>query len=267
MLYRLDTLSESPINPVNGQEYDNSWVVLVLTESNDYQIMCGSSNGCAYTVKISKSNCADWKMKVGDFLGFSQAYEKNVIAVISAEALQSALSFYRGHTFYEPFLRSDEPSVLIHSTPMSNWEKIKRDGMLKSWNRLKIEQGITESHPIGKILGDPEDFRDYIMFGGGVTGEIVVNSRQKGSISMNIHAEYLPGARLYFDAEKMARDHLLVRDGCHIKVKDTLPLEPYLIWAATWESIGLPCQKSTPYIFAKRSDACFREKYPSYANI
>lgn len=229
MLYRLDTLSESPINPVTGQGYDSSWVVLILTESNDYQIMCGSSNGCAYTIKISRVNCDDWEMKVGDFLGFSQAYGKNAIAVISDEALNSALNFYDGHTFHDPFLRNGEPGVLIHSTPMISWEQIKRDGMLKSWNRLKKEGILSEAHPIGKTLGDPEDFRDYIMFGGGVTGEIVVNSRQKGSISMNIHAEYLPGARLYFDAKKMARDHLLIRDGCHIKVKDTLPLEPYLI--------------------------------------
>lgn len=36
----------------------------------------------------------------------------------------------------------------------------------------------------------------------------------------------------------MAYDGLLVRDGCHLKVKDKLLLKPYLIWAATWETIG-----------------------------
>ncbi|MEE1503284.1 MAG: hypothetical protein UGF89_03435 [Acutalibacteraceae bacterium] len=125
--------------------------------------------------------------------------------------------------------------------------------MLKSWNKLNIP----EKEPIGKQLGDPVHFSDYIMFGGGVSGEIVVNSKQSGKIVMDIDAEYKTGARLYFDAEKIAKDGLLVRDGAHIKVKDCLPLEPYLIWTATWENVGLERQISTPRIFAKLSDEKF----------
>ena len=48
------------------------------------------------------------------------------------------------------------------------------------------------------------------------------------SLSADADAKYRTGARLYFDAEKMARDGLLIRDGFHIKVKDSLPLAPYL---------------------------------------
>ena len=47
------------------------------------------------------------------------------------------------------------------------------------------------------------------MFGDGVTGEIVVNSKQQGKIVMSTDAEYLTGARLYFDAKRMAHDGLL----------------------------------------------------------
>ena len=74
---------------------------------------------------------------------------------------------------------------------------------------------------------------------------------------MDIDVEYKTGARLYFDAEKIAKDGLLVRDGAHIKVKDFLPLEPYLIWVGTWDSVGLKSQISTPRIFAELSNKTF----------
>ena len=74
---------------------------------------------------------------------------------------------------------------------------------------------------------------------------------------MDIDAEYKTGARLYFDAKKIAKDGLIVRDGAHIKVKDCLPLEPYLIWTATWDKVGLESQISTPRIFSTRADIVF----------
>lgn len=258
MIYRVDRLFESSINPITGCAYDNTWIIFILTDSLDYQQMNGSSNGCTYTVKVSRNRYKNWEMAVGDFVGFCKANGKNAILALPEADLRSAKNHYEGHRYDEPFLREDEPSILVHSTPMNSWEQIKRDGMLKSWNILKAEQAITEEQPIGMQLGDPADFSDYIMFGGGVTGEIVVNSKQQGKIVMDPDAEYLTGARLYFDAKRMARDGLLVRDGCHLKVKDRLPLQPYLIWTAIWETIGLASQVSTPKIFAEKADKHFR---------
>lgn len=197
-------------------------------------------------------------MAVGDFIGFCKANEKNAILVMSEAELKSAKNHYEGHRYNEPFLRENESTVLVHSTPMNSWKQIKRDGMLKSWNILKTQKVITEEQPIGIQLGDPTDFSDYIMFGGGVTGEIVVNSKQQGKIVMDTNAEYLTGARLYFDGKRIAQDGLLVRDGCHLKVKDMLPLRPYLIWVATWETIELESQVSTPKIFAEQADRKFQ---------
>lgn len=196
-------------------------------------------------------------MSVGDFISFNKANDKNMILVISEADLADAMRCYEGHRFNESVLRDYEPRVLVHSTTLENWEQIQRDGMLKSWNRLKQEHLIGETHPIGFKLGDPEEFSDYIMFGGGVTCEIVVNSKQCGSIVMNENAEYLTGARLYFDFQKIAADGVLVRDGTHLKVKDTLLLKPYLIWAATWESVGLTSRTSTPKEFAEKADEKF----------
>lgn len=266
MIYRLDTLLESAINPITGHAYDTSWIILMLTDSTEYQQMCGSRNGCAYTIKISRSQCRNWEMSIGDFQSFCEANKKNVILVMPETALASVREHYRGHSYNEPFLRDNEPSVLVHSTPMDSWEQIRCDRMLKSWNILKAEEVITEDRPIGIQLGDPMDFSDYIMFGGGVTGEIVVNSKRRGKIVMDINEEYLTGARLYFDAVKMAQDGLLVRDGCHLKVKDRLPLKPYLIWAATWETVGLAGQVSTPKLFAEQADKRFQSIFQLYSN-
>ena len=257
MIYRFDKLLENSINPITRQPYDDSWIILMLTDSPDYHQMCGSSNGCAYTIKMSRSQCKNWKMAVGDFIDFSEINDKNAVLVMSEADLKSAKSHYEGHSYNERFLRDNEPSVLVHSTTMNSWEQIERDRMLKSWNILKTEKVVTEEQPIGIQLGDPMDFSDYIMFGGGVTGEIVVNSKQQGKIVMDTNAEYLTGARLYFDAKRMAQDGLLVRDGCHLKVKDRLPLEPYLIWIATWKRIGFASQVSTPKIFAEQADKQF----------
>lgn len=258
MIYRLDRLSENNINPITKQVYDKSWIILMLTDSPDYQQMCGSNDGGPYVIKISLNQCKEWKMAVGDFIDFSKANEKNAILVMPEANLKAAEGHYKGHRYNEPILRDNEPSVLIHSTPMNNWEQIKRDGILKSWNMLKSENVIAEEHPIGTCLGDPMDFSDYIMFGGGVTGEIIVNSKQQGRIVMDIDAEYLTGARLYFDTKRLVQDGLLIRDGCHLKVKDMLPLKPYLIWAATWETIGLASQISTPKIFSEQADKQFK---------
>lgn len=261
MVYRVDALIENKINPITGERYDNSWIALMLTDSDEYQFMCGSSNGCTYTVKVSRSKCDDWKMAVGDFISFNEANAKNIILVMTELEYKAVRAYYGDHSYNEPFLRKGEPLVLVHSTPMNSWKQINQAGMLKSWNKLKAECVVEEEYPIGIQLGDPTDFSDYIMFGGGVTGEIVVNSKQQGGIIMDINAEYQTGARLYFDAIRMAQDGLLVRDGCHLKVKDTLQLEPYLIFVATWDNIGLTSQVSTPKVFSEKADEAFRHIY------
>lgn len=255
LIYRVDKFTESNINPITKSEYDSSWFVLVLSCDIDTAMIVGANNGCAYTMKISKQLHDDWKMAIGDFIGYCNANNLNGILAITEDEYNDIQNYYVGHNNNETTLRDYEPKILVHSTSMENWIQIQTDGILKSWNRLNI----TDKEPIGKQLGDPVHFSDYIMFGGGVSGEIVVNSKQTGKIIMDIDAEYKTGARLYFDAEKIAKDGLLVRDGAHIKVKDCLPLEPYLIWAATWHKVGLESQISTPRIFAELSDEKFND--------
>lgn len=261
MIYRLDTFLEQEINPITGESYDESWIVLILNNSTEYRQLCGSFNGCAYTVKLSCTMSENWMMDAGDFIDFNERHGKNTILVMSEQALCAVRRAYKGHAYNDRFLRTYEPKVLVHSTPLASWKSIKSDGMLKSWNRLKKEGAVKERYPIGKLLGDPLDFSQYVMFGSGVTGEIVVHAKQVGRIDMDVDSTYQPGARLYFDAEKLARDGRLIRDGSHLKVKDMLPLDPYLIWVATAENIGLPDAVTTPRLFADMADHLFKERY------
>ena len=260
MIYRIDNFDESKINPITNTSYDDTWVAYCLTDATDYQMMVGNNNS-VYMAKVSINYC-DWKMSVCDFLQFHEAGNKNIILSISQEDLEEAQHYYKGHNYNDSFLRENEPDVLVHSTTYENWLSIKEDGCLKSWNILKREKAVWEKDPIGQQLGDPDDFRDYIMFSdGAVSGEIVVMSKQCGKIIMDQDMQYKTGVRLYFDIKKIAEDGLLIRDGIHLKVKDTLPLQKYLLWYAHWDKIGLDSNISTPKEFTEMSNRMFRQLF------
>lgn len=247
------------INPFTNLPYDDSWVILCLTDSNEYQMMNGGKIQSAYVLKVSKQY-PHWEMAVMDFIGYNENCGKNIIISVSKSDYEQAKKTYSGHSYNEYCLRSYESDVLVHSTTWDGWQSIKADSCLKSWNILKQEKIDWETAPIGKSLGDPKDFSDYIMFSdGGVSGEIVVASKQKGYIEMNTEAEYIPGARMYFDVRKIAEDGLLVRDGAHLKVKDKLPLKPYLLFVADWQSVGLKNNISTPQEFTKLANETFEK--------
>ena len=131
VVYRVDELIENKINPITGNQYDDSWIALVLTDSEDYQFLCGSQNGCAYTIKVSCVKCDDWKLSVGDFLSFNEANAKNIILAMTETDHKAVNDYYKGHSYNEDALRENEPRVLVHSTPLNSWSLIKQGGMLK----------------------------------------------------------------------------------------------------------------------------------------
>lgn len=260
-IYRVDSFKEGEVNPITNVPYDSSWIAYCLTDSEEYQMMVGNTSGFIYTARVSRKYDG-WKMSVCDFLQFQEKQGKNIILDIRQTDLEEAQNAYLGHTYNDPFLRDDEPDVLIHSTTYENWLSIQKDGCLKSWNTLKTEKKGWEAQPIGQSLGDPSDFSDYIMFSGGhISSEIVVLSKQNGRIIMDPNAKYKTGARLYFDIQKIAKDGLLIRDGLHLKVKNTLPLEPYLLWRASWDTVGLENDISTPKEFTERSNETFNRLF------
>ena len=123
MIYIVDHFVESDINPITNTSYDGSWVVYIV-DNGPYRMVCGSQNGCAYTLKISKTNHPDWKMYVGDFISYHQSSDKNAILVVSEEDLNAVKTEYKGHSHNDRYLRDYEPAVLIHSTTAENFDNI-----------------------------------------------------------------------------------------------------------------------------------------------
>jgi len=156
-------------------------------------------------------------------------------------------------------LRSYDPPILIHSTTLAAYEKIMRDGQLKSTSLLRKEGSAQRA--VGFLpLGEPPDYLDYVMFGNGVACEVVVNSHLHGKPCFDLHAPYEPQARMYFDAHKIIKDGLAVRDGTHIfKVYEALPLEGYLLRTVFAGDVALPSGEKnwTPLLFSEAADALF----------
>ena len=238
--------------------YDSSWIMIKLLESASFKQYTGGGKKGVFQLILTKKNM-DWEYRIFDFIQYEKECGNNIILAIEQKDYEKAKETYSMHNYMDNFLRFYEKKVLMHSTTKENYSAIKSDGCVKSWNILKKENKINEEKPIGDLLGDPLDYRDYIMFSnGGNSTERVISSKQKGYIEMDIDKPYIAGARLYFDCEKIANDGLLVRDGAHLKVKQCLPLEKYLLWAATPYELGI-CEESTPRIFSDKADSMFEE--------
>lgn len=256
ILRRIDSYTADTADPNTGLPYDCSWTVFSLTDES-CRMRVGAENGGAYVLSVGKAHL-NWRMALGDFIDYHKSQGGKIVLALKQEALDDALKLYEGHSCRDRFLRDSEEPVLIHSTTPQSFEKIIKDGCLKSWNILQREGFFAGEEPIGSLLGDPSELRDHILFGSGATGEIVVSSKEKHRIEMDWDQPYQPGARLYFDMKKIAEDGLLIRDGSEIKVRDTLPLKPYLIWAAAAEELGLSHGPVTPRQFAEKADRYFQ---------
>ena len=247
----------TPKNPFSPDgKYGDNWVALSITNSAEYKEMTGKD--VLFGFKISKVNEEHWAFRAMDYIEYNMVLGKNVIYMGDRNDYETAKELYCGHNISEPFLRSYEPAILTHSTTPDGYAQIIKDGMLKSWNKIKNENNVSENEPIGALLGDPLDFRDYIMLGGlGYWNEIVISSKEKGFICMDADCDYMPGARFYFSTVDLIQNGFFVRDGAHYKVKDTLPLS-YSLFCATTENISIS-GKITPRTFAEAADSAFKE--------
>lgn len=256
-----NSFNELQLNPFShNNKYDNGWIMLKLLDSASFKQYTGSRDGDIFQLIITKRN-EDWEYKIFDFIQYETEYGLNIILAINKNDYDVAQKTYAGHNYMDDFLRFYEKRILVHTTTKESYQAIKIDGCLKSWNILKREKAIIEDKPIGSLLGDPVDYSDYVMFSnGGNSAERVISSKQKGYIEMGLDKPYMAGARLYFDCEKIAKDGLLVRDGAHLKVKDQLPLEKYLLWVAVPDEVGIS-DETTPRFFAEKADEKFEEKF------
>ncbi len=255
------SFNELQFNPFkNNEKYDDTWILFKLLDSTSFRQYTGGGIDGIFQLVITKKNI-DWEYRIFDFIQYETAYGKNIILAVNQDDYDAALKTYGNHCYKDNFLRFYEKKILVHSTTKEGYQAIMSDGCLKSWNMLKEEKTINEDKPIGSLLGDPMDYRDYIMFNnGGYSAERVISTKQKGYLEMDVDKPYIAGARFYFDCEKIAQDGLLVRDGAHLKVKDYLPIDKYLIWVATPSVLGIT-EETTPRIFADKADKMFEETF------
>lgn len=183
---------------------------------------------------------------------------------MSDDDIELARSLYGSHSYNEKTLREYEPTVMVHTTTLEAHKEIIADGSIKCWNLLKQQKESYKDKPIGNLIGDIEDFSNYVMLSLiDVNNEIIVASKQKGCIYISPNQTYRAGCRFYLDAKKLADDGLLLRDGQHIKVRNEIQLDKYLIWYSTAERIGLLVE-TTPKEFFEQSNRKFGEIYAKY---
>lgn len=228
----------------------------VLTDSKEYkQFNCFENS--TYTLKISR-NFKYWYYDFCDLMDFYKGTDIEVITEVREKDIILARKLYGNHKFNEKTLREYETAVMVHSTTKDNVQSILADKKLKSWNLLKKEKSRWEDKPIGSLLGDIDDFSNYVMLSTfSQNNEVVTASKANGEINTDINQTYVAGARFYLNAKKLARDGLLLRDGAHIKVKDFIDLEKYLIWYSTPQILGVD-ENLTPNLFFKLSNERFK---------
>lgn len=227
----------------------------VLTDSTEYrQYNCVENS--IYTLKISKSY-EYWYYDVCDLIDFYSDTDIEILLDINDSDLEWARSLYGDHKYFEKMLREYESDVMVHSTTKDNAISILAENKIKSWNMLSAEKPNWEKKAIGLLLGDIKDFSNYVMLSG-ITqnNEIITASKVNGVINTDINQTYIAGARFYLDAKKLANDGLLLRDGAHIKVRDYIDLQKYLIWYATPEILGID-ENTTPKDFFELSNEKF----------
>lgn len=227
----------------------------VLTDSTEYrQFNCIETS--MYTLKIS-NNYKYWYYDLCDLIDFYSDKNIEVVLEVSDNDVSIARQLYGNHKYNENALREYESEVMVHSTTKENVESILASKRLKSWNVLSSEKADWEKQPIGALLGDIEDFSNYVMLSGILqNNEIITASKMNGTINTDINQSYIAGARFYLDAQKLATDGLLLRDGAHIKVRDYIDLEKYLIWYSTPEILEIG-EHTTPKKFFELSNERF----------
>ncbi len=234
--------------------YGADWVRVRVVEQADFEMMTGMDQCFGLTLSAASRG---WAFRMMDFIGYHERQGRHVWIDCPPALLSQAEREYGGHDRQEPTRRPYEPRVLCHSTTPGGWAGIQRDGELKSWNQLKRAGAIAQQRPIGALLGDPEDFSDYVMLGSGVAGEIVAASHQAGRLVMDIHGLYQPGARIYFETERLIGEGLWIRDGAHFKTRAPLPLA-LAGYIALPEALGLPTP-CTLASFAGAADEAARQ--------
>lgn len=258
-------LQYSSFNDYINEKRTEDDALLYIVSQKDYKLFSGKNTSNIFCIMLNREKLDYWQYSVCDFILYTQSYKKTPVIISSTEAFEEALTKMPDCQSTMRNLRDYDPEVFIHSTLKTNWEQIRLDGHLYSWSYLAKHKKISETAPIGQLLGDPKDYSEFIMLGHGqsIGGEYVVMSKQAGYIKCMDDEVYEPGVRLYFDGKKLAKDGKLLRDGIHYKVKDAICLNDYFLEVIDESqlSCGAPY---TPSSFSKESNQLFGLRRPEY---
>lgn len=226
---------------------------LELNDSNN-RIFTNHDEQGRYCIQLS-FEFENWEYRLMDFISFHKSNNIKYEINVEKERLEHAKSIYK-NTIFNGLIREYESKVLVHSTTPKSWMEIMKSMKIKSWNNATNDGDLVEDMPIGVQLKDPQDFRNYVMLGGfNHNNEIVVMCKEYGKLVFDENKTYNPGARIYIDAAKLAKDGLLLRDGIHLKVKDEIDLSEYMIDVVTPSDFNE--EQFTPKKFSKMADNLF----------
>lgn len=213
-----------------------------------------------YTLRFSPAADAE-NLRFFDFLRYELSYGRNVIVRFGVGMNAQKILNRFEETDDAVQWRASDGDVLVHSTTLSAWGQIMRDGALLSPNLLKKNGQTIYEIGLAPML-EPKDYSDYVMLDVPEgCGELVVNSRNLGTVCTDPNVPYTPGVRLYFDVKKLFADGLVTRDGEHpVKIKNRLTLDGYLI--AVISAKDFPDDiKWTPTLFTEKANEFFYNKY------
>ena len=249
------------INPFkdNGL-YNKDFTCIYFTDDDDSTFINGTSKSGLYNVIMHKK-VEDLDQKVLDFLHYENQFKRTVI-LGSNYNLNIKKYIDSIGSAYNPYeIRTSDPIYLVHSTNLTAWKSIQNDNFLKSAAQLDRES-ISYTSIGYQELSEPEEYNDFVMFGGlGAGPEVIVLSQQMGRIETNKNCQYKPGVRIYLDCHKMIKDKIIYRDGLHmVKVKSKLDLNKYMLFSTTARDLNKKSITAwTPDIFARESDNHFHE--------
>jgi len=256
-----DYRSGNPFTP--GGSYGAEWSCFRIPVPSEPHSFNGRGANGLY-VFCPGHSCGNLEERLADFLRYESAHGRRVIVAapsdIDVDALvkRSLLNTPDGRV-----VRRTDPRWVVHSTPLESWRGIQKSGEL--WSLARLAKETASIAGIGaRELGDPQDYAEYVTLGDvdSLGPEFVVASHQRGTVTTNETVPYGPGQRLYFDCHRIIRDGIACRDGLHtVKVRDRLPLKPYLAAAVGVKDVdptgAVPTW--TPRLFVPRANAHFRE--------
>ncbi len=256
-------IPEDP-NPFSEDgEYGGGWTCFCVRGDGGPTWYGAEANGLF--VFRAAQELGDLSARIADFLRYENSYGRVPILSLP-EAIDGRMVAERAlsETPLPGKLRASDPRWVVHSTSAEARERIRADGALRAATDL-AEDGIAVESLGFTQLGEPREYADYVVLGrlDSHAAEVVVASRQAGTIRDDPDLPYEPGVRIYFDNHAIIGAGLGVRDGIHtLKVHSRLPLEPYSrdsVSASNLEESGLR-SPWTPRLFLREANGAFLQR-------